>query len=58
MGAFFEMWEPPARWGSRQPQVERLERDGAERHFLVYRLPTGQETRVELGPTPRLDQHP
>jgi hypothetical protein len=56
MDPHFEMREPPAPWGSRQPRFERLERDDGGRYFLVYREPSGEETRVELGPTPRFER--
>ena len=55
MGAHFEMREPPAPWGDRQPRFERLERDGAGRFFLVHKGASGEETRVEIGPPPRLE---
>jgi hypothetical protein len=56
MGARFEMWEWPSPWGNRQPKFARLERDGEDSFFVVYRLTSGEETRVRLGPTPRLEQ--
>jgi hypothetical protein len=55
MRARFEMRWEPSPWGNRQPTFERLERDGADRYFLVYRLPSGEETLVRLGPTPRFE---
>jgi hypothetical protein len=51
---FFEMWDGPSLWGNQQPKFERLERDGAG-YCLVYRLPSGAETRVRLGPAPRYE---
>jgi hypothetical protein len=56
MGARFEMWDAPNPWGNRQPKFERLERDGEDSYFVVYRLASGEETRVRLGPTPRPEQ--
>jgi hypothetical protein len=50
MGARFDMSDPPPPWGGRQPKFERLERDDAGRFFLVYKGPSGEELRVEIGP--------
>ena len=55
MRARLEMRDEPSPWGNRQPKFERLERDGADRYYLVYRLPSGEKTRVRVGPTPRLE---
>ena len=33
-----------------QPRYERIECDGPGRYFLVYRLPTGEQVRVQLAP--------
>ena len=48
MGMSFEMTEPPAPWGARQPKFERLVCDGPGLYFLVYLQPSGEEVRVQL----------
>ena len=48
MGMSLEMTDQPAPWGSRQPKFDRLVCDGPGLYFLVYRLPSGKEVRVQL----------
>jgi hypothetical protein len=45
----FERREPPDPWSGRQPRYEGLASEGADRFFLLARLPSGERVRVQLG---------
>jgi hypothetical protein len=49
----FERPEDPEPWGREQPRFEQLQTDGPDRYYLVYRAPSGELVRVQLGPPQR-----
>ena len=48
VGSSFDRREPSDPWSGRQPRFERLASEGADRFFLLARLPSGEPVRVQL----------
>jgi hypothetical protein len=48
MPSSFERIEPPDPWSGRQPRFDALVSEGADRFFLLARLPSGERVRVQL----------
>jgi hypothetical protein len=48
MPSSFEPREPPDPWTGRQPRYEGLASEGADRFFLLARLPPGEPIRAQL----------